>query len=855
MTVCPTLPFPGPEVHVLSLPPPLPCLSLFGSATRRKSLGWIGRDREVLCPLNDESEGRWLRHGMLAQPWLFSVPVFLDDRRKFFAVLSEALYTYEAVKWVCQQIPLLEGWRLITVVNKDFADLFGTIHAIYLYTKPIDGAMAFLDVHPFVYVFPERESNYNAQRFAEFIESDRASTQDVQPSRGGVYGKQLKAKIERIVGRCQQVKRLVDGLTEEVEELYALTHRSEKRRRVEEDAPGQDRHDDTPETQRYEDHHEDREDQPGMDEVSHGRDERDDQSEQPDQGEEDDATLMEMLHHELGEPAGRLWAIRTSARSRRTYRIQYLADSSDVADLHYEYARIAKKGAATFALQANSLLIDGRKRLSTLPDNADVIAIPWRDQAEPPSAMRRGGFQMDWRGGAPSSARAKLARKLSRHLRRLQHLPLSQKLITKLVQMYIVPLLYCSEMASIPEDVSQVDKMIRKAVWGSARCSSNWAAVHALCIQGHRTDCILNREYEAFKSIWTLARDENSRKELLAVWHLDWVPRGQGLWHEFLLIVAHYGGRLTAGGGLDFNNYAVTLHLNMPAKIYQHQVRLLQRCHLLQQSQQAVPLTFDVHVSDIDWDATRKKVPCHPAVGTVLSNGVNTMKRAFHHFHSARSPLCEHSCGEEDGVSHRVLDCEGTSELRRRCRLGPREVELIRTSCRATSECAIWEFPADTRAWRLRVEAGPSLWPTETWMQKLMQEEIDDPAVQIQFHYRRIDGGLHPELKRHSAQLTADDIIPLPGQTVSRCDCYTRHMWEMDALIIAALVSIIKAVSVTISGLQAPLTTLWSDIVLMRSSNVYLSRMCYTLATALIVMRMLSWMTLCFGKTSCPRVL
>ena len=239
------------------------------------------------------------------------------------------------------------------------------------------------------------------------------AARDTHATRGGVYGRQLKAKIERIVGRCQQVKRLVDGLTEEVEELYALTHRTEKRRRLDEGAPDQGLLD-APEALPHAAHRDDEGDQPGQGEDPYGNDEGDDQSDQSDQGEEDDTTLMEMLHHELGEPAGRLWEIRTSARSRRTYRIQHLADSSDVADLHYEYARIAKKGAATFALQVNSLLLDGRKRLGTLPDNADVVAIPWRQQAEPLSAARRGGLCMDWRGGAPSSARAKLARKLNK---------------------------------------------------------------------------------------------------------------------------------------------------------------------------------------------------------------------------------------------------------------------------------------------------------------------------------------------------------------------------------------------------------------------------------------------------------
>ena len=40
-----------------------------------------------------------------------------------------------------------------------------------------------------------------------------------------------------------------------------------------------------------------------------------------------------------------------------------------------------------------------------------------------------------------------------RHLKRLRHLPLAQSLITKIIQIYVVPLLYCSEMVSIPEEL------------------------------------------------------------------------------------------------------------------------------------------------------------------------------------------------------------------------------------------------------------------------------------------------------------------------------------------------------------------------------------------------------------------
>ena len=112
------------------------------------------------------------------------------------------------------------------------------------------------------------------------------------------------------------------------------------------------------------------------------------------------------------------------------------------------------------------------------------------------------------------------------YLRRLQHLPLSQAIITKIIQIYVVPLLYGSEMVQAPVQMTNVDKMIRAAVWGRARCAANWSAVRALCIAGHRTDCGLARECEAFKCMWSIiALEEETRKDLLRIWNLDRAPR------------------------------------------------------------------------------------------------------------------------------------------------------------------------------------------------------------------------------------------------------------------------------------------------------------------------------------------
>ena len=75
--------------------------------------------------------------------------------------------------------------------------------------------------------------------------------------------------------------------------------------------------------------------------------------------------------------------------------------------------------------------------------------------------------------------------------------------------------------------------------------------------------------------------EEDSRKVLLGVWNLDYVPRTCGLWHEFLRIVDRYGGHLTHGGGVIFERFDVRMHINMPAVVFRHQMRSLQQIQLL----------------------------------------------------------------------------------------------------------------------------------------------------------------------------------------------------------------------------------------------------------------------------------
>ena len=106
--------------------------------------------------------------------------------------------------------------------------------------------------------------------------------------------------------------------------------------------------------------------------------------------------------------------LKTSSRSRRTYSIGYLDNQTTVGDLHFEFARVSKRGARQFRLVQAGVVLDGVLRLGMVDADIDILVEPhsYDDLGESPlSARRRGG---DCRAGAPSSVRSKIARKISK---------------------------------------------------------------------------------------------------------------------------------------------------------------------------------------------------------------------------------------------------------------------------------------------------------------------------------------------------------------------------------------------------------------------------------------------------------
>ena len=106
--------------------------------------------------------------------------------------------------------------------------------------------------------------------------------------------------------------------------------------------------------------------------------------------------------------------LKTSCRSRRTYSIGYLDNQTTVGDLHFEFARVSKRGARQFRLVQAGVILDGVLRLGMVDADIDILVEPhsYDDLGQSPlSARRRGG---DCRAGAPSSVRSRIARKISK---------------------------------------------------------------------------------------------------------------------------------------------------------------------------------------------------------------------------------------------------------------------------------------------------------------------------------------------------------------------------------------------------------------------------------------------------------
>ena len=82
------------------------------------------------------------------------------------------------------------------------------------------------------------------------------------------------------------------------------------------------------------------------------------------------------------------------------------------------------------------------------------LQLPFRDDEDAPPALlgtMTGPFPK-------KSTMVNRCHRALQHLRRLQNLPLAQKLIMKIIQIYVVLLVYCCEVVKAPVELNLVDK-------------------------------------------------------------------------------------------------------------------------------------------------------------------------------------------------------------------------------------------------------------------------------------------------------------------------------------------------------------------------------------------------------------
>ena len=101
----------------------------------------------------------------------------------------------------------------------------------------------------------------------------------------------------------------------------------------------------------------------------------------------------------------RTFKIRASDRARRSYDIGYLCDLDTVGDLHFEYARVSRRGASGFCLIQDGTRLKGAWKLGRIDDKTAIMA-PTHDGESLGSLI-----SCKRRGGSPSSIRSKIARK------------------------------------------------------------------------------------------------------------------------------------------------------------------------------------------------------------------------------------------------------------------------------------------------------------------------------------------------------------------------------------------------------------------------------------------------------------
>ena len=216
-------------------------------------------------------------------------------------------------------------------------------------------------------------------------------------------------------------------------------------------------------------------------------------------------------------------------------------------------------------------------------------------------------------------------------LDRLALLPVPQGALRKLVLCFVSSIPYGLEMVPYSAQMRSLDRKVKNLSWGQARCSSNAHVLRGLVL--HPGLLLETRRVCAcFRAVWLLANREWERATFMELWTVSFIPRHQGLWIEFLAILAGWGAQLQIDGGVEIPWKAVKLSINASLHEWLHMARQCIWLDHLRQAQRQNAVTFDYDLNELDWEALKAYQGAACGMQTLLTNGVNTKARAALHF-------------------------------------------------------------------------------------------------------------------------------------------------------------------------------------------------------------------------------
>ena len=273
------------------------------------------------------------------------------------------------------------------------------------------------------------------------------------------------------------------------------------------------------------------------------------------------------------------------------------------------------------------------------------------------------------------------------------------------------------------------------------------------------------------------------------------------------------------------------MNLNQSCAAWMHQARRLWRQAALAAAAEQLGHSYPRDIQWVDWAATiGPKSKRHVMLSTIQANALNTKDRLERHFHAGCGMECEHQCGEEDHVAHRLLRCIATRQLCRQVGLQEQHLGYMETLPRCHVSLSIWLHPPEVREFLLRQEQAWGLWPTRTWLKALRLVEHLPAVLNLVFQYQlgprqsRRRTRRHPENLRHMARISLVETHLPPKEAIACTTGYSKLEWEKDAFIFAGITAVLlnRQVQYGASPLH-PIVCAWTSARRIAQSRILLN--------------------------------